>query len=127
MKNKLEITKTEENIMLVTSIILFITNIYLYYHIIINSQFRKKKIMITFNIFSDESYESNDNKYSWFVGEEKVIWLGNNEFRIESDMNSNTINLSFIPENLSEAKKAIKNLLNQRNNFKQLNKNLQTY
>jgi len=83
--------------------------------------------MITFNIFSDESYESNDNKYSWFVGEEKVIWLGNNEFRIESDMNSNTINLSFIPENLSEAKKAIKNLLNQRNNFKQLNKNLQTY
>lgn len=84
--------------------------------------------MIKFNIFSNEIDENevNFNSFEWIEDKHKIIWLGNNEFKIESENYSNIVNLSFVPENLYEAKKAIKNLMKSKNNFI-LNKNLQTY
>lgn len=84
--------------------------------------------MIKFNIFSNETDENeiNYNSYEWIEDNYKIIWLGNNEFKIQNENYSNIVNLSFVPENLYEAKKAIKNLMKNKNNFI-LNKNLQTY
>lgn len=83
--------------------------------------------MIKFNIFSNEDEnEINFNSYEWQEDENKIIWLGNNEFKIQNENYYNMITLSFIPNNIQEAKKAIKNLLKNKNKFI-LNKNLQTY